>query len=108
VLALILVDGKTIWATHIGAAWDESNASVSRGTPTVDGDSVFAIGTEGEAVSLNASNGEMRWQKSMVRYNGKMMSDWKSSESPLVDDDKSSLHARQLRCIAGICRPAHR
>ena len=89
VLALNLADGKTIWATRIGEAWDDNNAPGPRGTPTVDGDSVFAIGTEGEVVCLKASTGEMRWQKSMVRdYNGKMMSDWKFSESPLVDGDK--------------------
>jgi outer membrane protein assembly factor BamB len=89
VLALNLADGKTVWATRIGEAWDDSNAPGPRGTPTVDGDSVFAIGTEGEVVCLNASNGEMRWQKSMVRdYNGKMMSGWKFSESPLVDGDR--------------------
>ena len=89
VLALNLADGKTVWATRIGDAWDDDNAPGPRGTPTVDGDSVFAIGTEGEVVCLHASTGEMRWQKSMVRdYNGKMMSDWKFSESPLVDGDK--------------------
>jgi len=90
VLALNRADGKTVWATRIGAAWTEDdNAPGPRGTPTVDGDSVYAIGTEGEVVALNAGTGEIRWQRSMVRdYNGKMMSDWKFSESPLVDGDK--------------------
>ncbi|HLY17177.1 MAG TPA: PQQ-binding-like beta-propeller repeat protein [Bryobacteraceae bacterium] len=89
VLALNLADGKTVWATRIGEAWEDANAPGPRGTPTVDGDAIFAIGTDGEVVSLEAATGRMRWQKSMVRdYNGKMMSDWKFSESPLVDGDR--------------------
>ena len=60
-----------------------------RGTPSVDGDAVYAIGTEGDVVCLDAATGALRWQHSMIRdYNGRMMSDWKYSESPLVDGDK--------------------
>lgn len=89
VLALNLADGKMVWATRIGDVWDDSDAPGPRGTPTIDGGFVYAVGTEGEVVCLNASTGEVRWQKSMVHdYNGKMMSDWKFSESPLVDGDK--------------------
>jgi outer membrane protein assembly factor BamB len=89
VLALDRGNGKIVWATRIGDPWEDNDAPGPRGTPTVDGDSVFAVGTEGEVVSLDASTGSIRWQKSMVRdYNGKMMSDWKFSESPLVDGDK--------------------
>lgn len=89
VLALNLADGKTVWATRIGEVWDDSGAPGPRGTPSVDGDSLYAIGTDGEVVALDAATGQIRWQHSMVRdYNGKMMSDWKFSESPLVDGDK--------------------
>jgi outer membrane protein assembly factor BamB len=71
VLALNQADGKTLWATRIGEAWDDGDAPGPRGTPTVDGESVFAIGAEGEVVCLGASGGEIRWQKSMVHdYNG--------------------------------------
>src|SRR6516225_6824230 len=71
VLALNLADGKQIWATKIGPAWDDDETGGPRGTPTVDGDSVYAIGTEGEVVCLNRATGAIRWQKSMTRdYNG--------------------------------------
>lgn len=89
VIALSLAGGKQLWSTKIGPAWDDEDSGGPRGTPTVDGDSVYAIGTEGEVVCLDASTGAIRWQKSMPRdYNGKMMSDWKFSESPLVDGNK--------------------
>jgi len=89
VLALNLADGSTAWATKIGPVWEDDEMGGPRGTPTVDGDFVYAIGTEGEVVALDAATGSVRWQKSMVAdYNGQIMSDWKFSESPLVDGDK--------------------
>jgi outer membrane protein assembly factor BamB len=90
VLALNLPDGHQVWATKIGPAWTEdSDAPGPRGTPTVDGSNVYAIGTEGEVVCLDASTGALKWQKSMPRdFGGRMMSDWKFSESPTVDGDK--------------------
>lgn len=87
--ALNLADGSRVWATKIGPIWDDSDAPGPRGTPTVDGDSVYAVGTEGELVCLDAATGAIRWQKSAERdFGGHMMSQWKYAESPLVDGDK--------------------
>jgi outer membrane protein assembly factor BamB len=87
--ALNLADGSQIWATRIGPVWEDSDTGGPRGTPSVDGDSVYAMGTEGELVCLDISTGALRWQKSMAAdYNGQMMSDWKFAESPLIDGDK--------------------
>ena len=59
------------------------------GTPTVDGDLVYAIGTEGDLVCLEAATGKERWRKSLPATSaGAMMSVWKFSESPLVDGDR--------------------
>src|SRR5258708_26758305 len=72
VLALNLADGKPVWATKIGPVWDDEYGG-PRGTPAVDGDSVYAIGTEGEVVALDSTNGNIRWKKSMVvDYNGQI------------------------------------
>ncbi len=88
VYALNLADGKIVWSTKIGPAWDDEYGG-PRGTPAVDGDSVYGIGTEGEVVSLKASDGSLRWERSMTRdYGGQMMSQWKFAESPLVDGDR--------------------
>jgi outer membrane protein assembly factor BamB len=87
--SLNAADGSIVWATKIGPVWEDSETGGPRGTPAVDGDSVYAMGTEGELVCLNIATGDIRWQKSMVAdYNGRMMSDWKFAESPLVDGDK--------------------
>ena len=89
VIALNKGDGKVLWSRRIGPVWEDSELGGSRGTPAVDGDAVYAIGTEGDLVCLDAATGSVRWQKSLPRdYNGQMMSDWKYSESPLIDGDR--------------------
>lgn len=87
-IALNRADGKQLWAAKIGPAWDDEYPG-PRGTPTVDGDLIYALGTEGDLICAEAATGKIRWQKSAPRdFNGQMMSDWKYSESPLVDGDK--------------------
>jgi len=81
-------DGKPLWTARIGAPWRDEMGG-PRGTPTVDGDLVYAIGTEGDLVCVEAATGKERWRKSLVRdFGGEMMSMWKFSESPLVDGDR--------------------
>ena len=88
VIAKSVADGKTLWTARLGPPWvDEMGGA--RGTPTVDGDGVYAIGTEGDLVAVAAATGKERWRKSLVRdFGGQMMSMWKFSESPLVDGDR--------------------
>jgi outer membrane protein assembly factor BamB len=87
VLALNRANGKQVWATKIGPVWDDEYPG-PRGTPTIDGEFVYAEGTEGEVVALDRATGAVRWEKSITRdYNGHIMSDWKFSESPLIDGD---------------------
>ncbi len=89
VMALNLSDGQRVWSTRIGPVWEDEETGGPRGTPTVDGDGVYAISTEGDVVCLDAASGAIRWQRSIPRdYNGRMMSDWKFSESPLVDGER--------------------
>ena len=88
VFALNRADGKILWSTKIGPAWEDEYGG-PRGTPAVDGESVYAIGTEGEVVCLKASDGSLKWQRSMTRdFGGQMMSQWKFAESPLLDGDR--------------------
>jgi outer membrane protein assembly factor BamB len=55
----------------------------------VDGDLVYAVGTESDLVCLEAATGKERWRRSLERdFGGRMMSVWKFSESPLVDGDR--------------------
>jgi outer membrane protein assembly factor BamB len=86
--ALDAKDGKALWTAKVGAPWVD-NMGGPRGTPTVDGDRVYAVGTEGDLVCVDAATGKERWRKSLEKdFGGAMMSIWKFSESPLVDGDR--------------------
>ena len=88
VIALSATDGKKLWSSKVGAPWVDQYGG-PRGTPTVDGDLVYAIGTEGHLVALEAATGKERWRKHLpTDFGGRMMSMWTWSESPLVDGDR--------------------
>jgi len=88
VLALPASGGKIVWKTRIGAAWDDEYPG-PRGTPTLDGDVLYAIGTDGDLVCLDTATGKERWRRSLARdFGGFVMSGWKYAESPLIDGNK--------------------
>ena len=88
VLGLSPTDGKLQWKTKIGPVWSDQFPG-PRSTPTVDGALIYAIGTEGDLVSLEGATGKLRWKKNLERdFGGFGMSDWKYTESPLVDGDR--------------------
>jgi outer membrane protein assembly factor BamB len=60
-----------------------------RCTPTVDGDHVFVLGSQGDLACLETSGGKLVWQINLLKdLKGKLMSGWGYSESPLVDGDQ--------------------
>jgi len=86
VLAFDLASRDEVWATRIGPAHSDGGP---RSTPTVDGELLYVVGTEGDLVCLESATGKIRWQKSFAKdFGGRMMSMWKFSESPLVDGEK--------------------
>ena len=72
----------------MGPLWNDEYGG-PRGTPSVDGDLVFALGTEGDLVASRRrparSAGARAWSATSA---ARMMSVWKWSESPLVDGDR--------------------
>ncbi len=88
VIALKLDGGGFLWKARLGPTHVDSRGG-PRATPTVDGERVYALGTEGDLVCLDATTGRERWRKNLVRdFGGQMMSRWKFSESPLVDGER--------------------
>jgi len=58
-----------------------------RGTPTVDGDRVYAEGGNGDVTCLEAATGKTIWHVNLSRDFGGGLPGWGYSESPLVVDD---------------------
>jgi outer membrane protein assembly factor BamB len=84
-LAYDLPSRKRLWATPIGSP----HLDGPRSTPTVDGERVYVLGTEGGLACLDAVTGQKKWERSLPEdFSGKMMSVWKYCESPLIDGNK--------------------
>ncbi len=84
-------DGKRLWSTKTGSAWNEGQPTWqgSRATPTVDGDRVFVLTPAGMLYCCATSDGEVLWKHNLKEdFGGKKADGWGYSESPLVDGDQ--------------------
>ena len=59
----------------------------ARGTPTVDGEYLYAIGSNGDLVCMETATGNIRWHKDLRTDFGGKPGWWAYSESPLIDGD---------------------
>jgi outer membrane protein assembly factor BamB len=90
VQALDAKNGQRLWATRLGAVGNPKqnpNFPAARSTPTVDGDALYALGSDGDLACLEAANGKVRWRKSLRAEFGGKPGEWAYAESPLVDGD---------------------
>lgn len=88
VIALDAATGKTLWETAAGEAFPQDRGPGPRGTPTVDGDTVFALSADGTLVSLAAATGKVQWQQNILQAFSGSQIHWGLSESPLVDGSR--------------------
>ncbi len=91
VWALSEKDGKTIWVTRLGPAFQQQEPPGKDGpgcTPTVDGERLYVIGLGGDVSCLQVRDGKIVWQRSFQRDFGGEVPIWSFRESPLVDGDK--------------------
>jgi outer membrane protein assembly factor BamB len=89
VQALSTQDGTPIWTTRIGNVGNPSDFlyAKARSTPTVDGDFIYALTSDGELACLETRTGKIQWQKSIRKEFGGKPGVWAYAESPLVDGD---------------------
>jgi outer membrane protein assembly factor BamB len=77
--------GEQIWSTTVTDEVPDHSYPGSRCTPTVDGDRLYVVTSNGAIVCMS-TDGEIVWQQSFrSEWNGRMMTGWGYSESPLVD-----------------------
>jgi outer membrane protein assembly factor BamB len=88
VIALDAASGKKVWETPIGELFSNDRGDGPRGTPTVDGGRIYALGGNGDLVALDLKTGKPVWSKNLLRDFGGRNIPWGLSESPLVVNDR--------------------
>jgi outer membrane protein assembly factor BamB len=88
VFALNRADGKQVWAAKLGPSQTDDRGDGPRGTPTVDGDRVYALSENGDLACLRFANGAVVWQRNILKDFGGSNLNWLISESPLVDGNR--------------------
>ncbi|MBN1806682.1 MAG: PQQ-like beta-propeller repeat protein [Sedimentisphaerales bacterium] len=91
VWALSEKDGKEIWVTRLGPAFEQRASQGKEGpacTPTVDGERLYVVGLGGNMACLQVEDGKIVWQISMTDDFGGRPPMWSYRESPLIDGNK--------------------
>ena len=89
VVAISQEFGCVLWRTPITAEVPRHGYPGSRCTPTVDGDRLYVVTSDGTLACLRAEDGEIVWKRRFEEdWGGRMMSGWGYAESPLVDGDR--------------------
>jgi len=86
-IALSLADGTQQWATRIGGVGENRGPQYpgARSTPTLDGQRLYALGSDGDLVCVGTQTGEVQWHKNLKADFGGKPGAWAYAESPLID-----------------------
>jgi outer membrane protein assembly factor BamB len=88
VFAVSRKDGSKAWEAKVGRPGGGGGYPGPRCTPTVDGDSVYALGQHGDLVCVALADGKERWRVNLPKDFKGSGGGWGYAESPLVDGDK--------------------
>ena len=116
--------GKELWTHTYECPYSISYASGPRCTPTVDGEHVYILGSEGDLSCLSTKDGSPVWKKSFKSDFGAEVPIWGFSSHPLIDGDllytmvggkgqgivaldkkTGDMKWKTLDCKAGYCPP---
>jgi outer membrane protein assembly factor BamB len=100
--ALSAVDGATIWSVRLGRVGpnDSLPRPAARSTPTVVGEWIYALGSDGDLVCLARDDGRLRWRVNLrTQFNGRPGA-WAYAESPRVENGRVVVTSRVLIDLA--------
>ena len=87
-IAVDLAEKKVLWSMPLTDGNPKHGYEGSRCTPTVDGDRLYVVSSNGQISCLKTTDGRFVWKKDFIHeWDGKMMSKWGFSESPIIDGD---------------------
>ncbi len=87
-IALSLESGNLVWKTRVGKTRPDGMGDGPRGTPSVDGDFVYAVGANGDLVCCEVKAGEVAWSLNILQEFSGSNIGWGISESVLIDGDR--------------------
>jgi outer membrane protein assembly factor BamB len=90
VLALAVKDGSEVWSTKVGKVGPNTPMASypgTRSTPTVDGDFIYALGSDGDLACLTKDKGKIIWTKNIRKEYEGTPGQWAYAESVLIDGD---------------------
>ncbi len=90
VAALEAKDGHRVWSARLGNVGNpkqQPNFPAARSTPTVEGEVLYALSSDGDLVCLETSEGKPRWHRNLRTDFGGKPGNWAYAESPLIDGD---------------------
>ena len=85
--ALKRATGAPVWVRPLGATMVQERGGGPRGTPTVDGDFVYALTEAGDLACMRTRDGSVVWARNILHDFSGHNPQWLMSESPLVDGD---------------------
>lgn len=83
VVALEAGTGKEVWRVAAGPKLLDSMGNGPRTTPTLDAGRVYAMGSHGRLLALNAADGAELWRVELTEAFGAKRPNWGYSGSPL-------------------------
>ncbi|MDA7952068.1 MAG: PQQ-like beta-propeller repeat protein [Pirellulaceae bacterium] len=87
IVAFSQKDGSLLWQTELTDSVPDHSYVGSRGTPTISGDKLYTVTSNGAIHCLKVDDGKVVWSRDFTDWGGKSMSAWGFAESPLVDGD---------------------
>ena len=86
-LVLDATTGEELWAHQYECPYSISYPAGPRCTPTVDGDLVYILGSEGDLRCLKTEDGSLVWKKNFKTDFGAEIPIWGCASHPLIDGD---------------------
>jgi outer membrane protein assembly factor BamB len=90
VAAFAVNDGRKTWTTRLGNVGNpkqQPSFPAARSTPTIDGDFLYALGSDGDLACLDVRAGKIIWARNLRSDFGGKPGAWAYAESPLADGD---------------------
>lgn len=94
-LVALDLDGNILWYERNGAPWQASKRQSwavpyagSRGTPTIDGSTVYHLSDLGRLTAFDVRTGDERWHLKLIETFDAEASEYGYSESVLIDGDR--------------------